>query len=145
MARILALDVGEKTIGMAVCDESEAFVFPRETLLRHEGFRRDMNVLRNLVESEEIERIVVGLPIMLDGSHGRQVEKIREFIERLERYVSIPIETHDERFSTFEADQRLEAAGRRPKDRKQVIDSVAAGVILESYLQLRHSETAARG
>jgi len=145
MARILALDVGEKTIGVALCDESETFVFPRQTLLRHEGYRRDMSALRALCQGEQIEQVVVGLPVMMDGSHGRQVEKIQEFIEQLARYVSIPIVTHDERLSTFEADQRLAVANRRPRDRKQVIDSVAAGVILESYLQARHSETAARG
>jgi putative holliday junction resolvase len=82
---------------------------------------------------------------MMDGSHGRQVEKIREFIGQLERYVPIPVVTHDERLSTFEADQLLAAANRRPRDRKKVIDSVAAGVILESYLAELHARTPARG
>ena len=145
MARIMSLDVGEKTIGVAVCDESETFVFPRQTLLRHEGYRRDMNALRDLTAAEGIDRIVVGLPMMMDGSHGRQVEKIEEFIAALKRYVAIPIETQDERLSTFEADQRLAEANRRPRDRKQVIDSVAAGIILESYLAEKKPGGAIRG
>jgi putative Holliday junction resolvase len=145
MARIMALDVGEKTIGVAVCDESETFVFPRQTILRHEGYRRDMNALRDLVTGEQIDKVVVGLPIMMDGSHGRQVEKIKEFVSALERYVTVPIETQDERLSTFEADQILAEARRRPRDRKQVIDSVAAGVILESYLAEKKGGSPARG
>ena len=145
MARIMALDVGEKTIGVAVCDESESFVFPRETLIRHEGYRKDMSALRELVAAENIERIVVGLPVMMDGTRGRQVEKIEEFIESLRRYVVVPIETQDERLSTFAADQLLAEAGRRPRDRKQVIDSVAAGIILESWLAERKAGGAARG
>lgn len=145
MARIMALDVGEKTIGVAVCDESETFVFPRNTLLRHEGYRRDMSVLRGLAVSDQIDRIVIGLPVRMDGSHGRQVEKIEEFITALKRYVTLPIETQDERLSTFEADQLLAAANRRPRDRKQVIDSIAAGIILESYLAAKKTGSPAGG
>ena len=145
MARIMALDVGEKTIGVAVCDETETFVFPRQTLLRHEGHRRDMNVLREQAVNEQIDRIVVGLPVMMDGSRGRQVEKIDAFIATLRRFVDLPIETQDERLSTFEADQRLAEARRRPRDRKQVIDSVAAGIILESYLADKRAGSPTRG
>ncbi len=145
MAHIMALDVGEKTIGLAVCDESETFVFPRQTLVRHEGHRRDMNALRDLISQDEIEAIVVGLPLMMDGSAGRQVEKIDEFIAILKRFVSIPIFTHDERLSTFEADQLLAEANRKPRDRKKVIDSVAAGVILESYLAQKRAGGAVNG
>ena len=88
---------------------------------------------------------MVGLPLMMDGSRGRQVEKIEEFIAILNRYTSVPIVTHDERLSTFEADQLLAEANRRPRDRKQVIDSVAAGVILESYLAEKRARSVVCG
>ena len=145
MARIMALDIGAKTIGIAVCDETETFVFARTTLVRHEGHRRDMQALREIISQDEIQEIVVGLPLMMDGSRGRQVEKIEEFIAILNRYTSVPIVTHDERLSTFEADQLLAEANRRPRDRKQVIDSVAAGVILESYLAEKRARSVVCG
>jgi putative Holliday junction resolvase len=145
MAKIMALDVGEKTIGVAVCDDSETFVFPRQTILRQEGHRRDMQAVKGLVEQDGIEAIVIGLPLMMDGSRGRQVEKIEEFSETLRRFMSVPVFTHDERLSTFEADLLLADAKRRPRDRKQVIDSVAAGVILESYLANKRAGNVVNG
>ena len=66
MARVMALDVGEKTIGVAVSDESETFAFPRETIQRQEGHRRDMAALRQIIETDGIEEIVVGMPIMMN-------------------------------------------------------------------------------
>ena len=139
MGRILALDVGEKTIGIALSDETATFAFPGRTIQRSEGYRKDMKALRSLVESETIEEIVVGMPLMMDGSKGIQAEKAEEFIAQLGRYVRIPIHTQDERLSTAEADRLLIAADRRRSERKQVIDSVAASVILQTYLDLRRA------
>ena len=132
MGRILALDVGEKTIGIALSDETGTFAFPGKTIQRSEGYRKDMIALRSLVESESVAEIVVGMPYMMDGSLGIQAEKAERFVEQLGRYVRIPIHTQDERLSTFEADQILIAADCRRSKRKQVIDSVAASVICSS-------------
>ena len=142
MGRILALDVGEKTIGIALSDETATFAFPGRTIQRSEGYRKDMNTLRSLVESESVEEIVVGMPLMMDGSKGIQAEKVEEFIAQLGRYVRIPIHTQDERLSTAEADRLLIAADRRRSERKQVIDSVAASVILQTYLDIRKRRAA---
>src|SRR5438105_673872 len=97
MGRVLALDVGEKTIGVALSDENESFAFPQKTIIRQEGYRRDMVALRETIESNGVEEVVVGLPLMMDGSRGIQAEKVEEFIEQLGRYVRIPIRTQDER------------------------------------------------
>jgi putative holliday junction resolvase len=137
MARIMALDVGEKTIGVAMSDESETFAFPGKTILRHEGFRKDMNVVRQLVEQNQVTEVVVGLPLLMDGSHGIQAGKVEEFAKTLRRFVRVPVVFEDERLSTFEAEEMLIAAGRKWQERKKVIDSAAASVILQSYLDRR--------
>lgn len=142
MARLLALDVGEKTIGVAVSDETETFAFPGETILRQEGYRRDMNALRRLVEEKEIAEIVVGLPLMMDGTRGIQVEKIEAFVEQLRRYVTVPVVTQDERLSTLEAEKLLLTTDKRREERKKVVDSMAASVILQSFMDRRRARTA---
>lgn len=142
MARILALDVGEKTIGIAVSDETESFAFPRETLLRQEGHRRDMAALREIIAKDEITEIVVGLPLMMDGSQGVQAEKIADFITILRRFTPLPIHTQDERLSTSEADRMLIEADRRRDERKKVVDSMAASLILQSFMARRKASSA---
>jgi putative Holliday junction resolvase len=137
MGKILALDVGEKTIGIALSDETETYVFPRKTLWRQEGYRRDMNLLRDLVQAEGVSEIVVGMPFSMSGNRGVQAQKVEQFIAMLKRYVNLPIHEEDERLSTFEADTLLAAAGHRADQRKQMIDSIAAGVILENFLESR--------
>ena len=145
MARILALDVGEKTIGTAVSDESETFAFPRVTILRQEGHRRDMASIRAILDAEGIEQIVVGMPLMMSGRRAVQAEKVDAFIETLRRFTHLPIHTQDERLSTAESERALMAAGRRREERKQVVDSVAASVILQSFMEWRSLRRAARG
>ena len=142
MGKILALDVGEKTIGVAMSDESQTYAFPGKTIWRQEGYRRDMNLLKELVEQEEIAEIVVGMPFSMSGNRGVQAQKVAEFIEALKRYVKVPVHEEDERLSTFEADQMLTRA-QRPRDRrKEVVDSIAASVILESFLERRRQNPA---
>lgn len=137
MAVILALDLGERTIGVAVSDQTETFAFPGKTILRQEGHRRDMAALREVIEERSIHEIVVGLPLMMDGSRGVQAEKVDEFVEVLKRYTRLPIHLQDERLSTSEVEKVLISAGRRRDERKQVIDSGAASVILQSFMDRR--------
>jgi len=140
MARILALDVGEKTIGVAISDETETFAFPGETIVRQEGHRRDMAAIRRLIEEKGVGEIVVGMPLRMDGTRGPQAEKVEAFIETLRRYVSLPITVQDERLSTSEVEKVLIAAERRREERKKVVDSMAAGVILQSYLDRKRRD-----
>ena len=134
MSNILALDLGEKTIGVAFCDESNGIALPGTTLLRQEGWKKDMVALRQIVSERQIDEIVIGMPIKLDGTHGIQAEKVIEFIQVLRRSVRVPITTQDERFSTGEAEKALIAANVRREKRKQTIDSMAASIILQTYL-----------
>jgi putative Holliday junction resolvase len=141
MGRVLGLDVGEKTIGIALSDEAHLMAFPGETLWRQEGYRRDMAQLRQLVHEQKVEAIVIGLPLLLDGSEGIQAEKIRAFIAHLRNYVRIPIITQDERLTTREAERVLIAAERRREDRKKVLDSMAACLLLQTYLDQQRART----
>ncbi len=139
MARILALDFGVKRIGTAVSDETETFAFPRPAIARQEGHRRDMAAIRQLVERESIDEIVVGMPIMLSGERGVQAEKTEAFVEMLTRFVRVPIHTQDERMSTSEADKLMISADVRRAERTQAVDSMAASLILQSFLERRRS------
>jgi putative Holliday junction resolvase len=140
MPRVLALDVGEKTIGVALSDESERFAFPGTTIIRQEGKKRDMAALRQIVADNQVREIVVGMPLMLDGTRGVQAEKIEAFIAALRNHVRIPIRTQDERLSTREAERALIAADRRREQRRQTVDSLAACLILQTYLDRRRNE-----
>ena len=134
MSNILALDLGEKTIGVAFCDESNGIALPGTTLLRQEGWKKDMAALRQIVSERQIDEIVIGMPIKLDGTLGIQAEKVIEFVKVLRGSVRVPITTQDERFSTGEAEKALIAANVRREKRKQTIDSMAASIILQTYL-----------
>ncbi len=137
MSRTLALDVGEKTIGVAISDETGSMAFPGETLWRQEGHKRDMAALRQLIADTKVAEIVVGLPLMMDGSRGIQAEKIEAFVTVLRNNVRIPIHLQDERLSTRQAERVLIAADRRRDERKKTIDSMAACLLLQTYLDRR--------
>jgi len=140
MARIMALDLGEKTIGTAFSDDSETFAFPGQTIRRQEGHKRDMAALRELIAARDIEEIVIGLPIMMSGLPGIQAEKVHAFIEVLQRFTDLPILLQDERLSTAEVDRVLIAADQRREQRKKVVDSMAASIILQSYMERKRRE-----
>ncbi|CEK20574.1 RNAse H-fold protein YqgF [Chthonomonas calidirosea] len=135
--KILGLDVGEKTIGVAISDEEERWAFPLQTIVRQEGWRRDMAAIRTLVASEKIGRIVVGLPLTLEGQKGVQAQKVEAFLQILRRNVRIPIEVLDERFTTLEAERVLRSLESDFRRRKEVVDANAACLILQTYLDRR--------
>ena len=137
---LLGLDVGEKTIGTAISDENGVMAFPCETILRKEGWRRDMAALRELVVQNQIVEIVVGLPLMMDGRPGIQAEKVGAFVAVLRRSVRVPIIMQDERLSTREADRLLLQANLNREERKRFVDSVAACLLLQAYLDSRESD-----
>ena len=135
MPRIMALDVGEKTIGVAFSDETGTLAFPGETILRQEGRKRDMAALRQLAADRQVNTIVVGLPLMKDGTAGIQAGKVEAFIAILRNSVRIPIVQQDERYTTAEAESLLLEAGKRHDRHKQTIDSIAACLILKDYMK----------
>ncbi len=136
--KILGLDMGSKRIGLAVSDEDETFAFPRGKLER-QGRDKDLAALAQLIEEEAIEQIVVGVPLHMSGRQSKGAEAARAFAKALEEHTSLPVETLDERLTTVEAERALQATGRRAKDQKEVVDSVAAAIILSTYLDLRRN------
>lgn len=135
--RIMGLDYGAKTVGVAVSDEMLLTAQPLETISREREskLRRTYARLEALMEQYQVERVVVGLPKKLNNEEGERCEKTREFARRLEERTGLQVIFWDERLSTAAADQVLEEAGVRKDRRKAYIDKIAASIILENYLQ----------
>ena len=139
MSIILGLDIGDVRTGVAISDELGIAAHPLCTIQR-KSRKALLAELQELVTAHKVERIVVGLPLQLDGETGTQAQKVKRFAEKLERQVNLPIIFWDESFTTFEAAQILRGTKKRRKKRKQIIDQVAAVLILEGYLEeLRNS------
>ena len=134
MARLVGLDLGSVRIGVAVSDEDRSFVFPVPPIVRQEGYRRDFAAIRAVVKDYEAAAIVVGMPVMMDGTPGVQADKVTEFVQLLRDHFRIPILVQDERLSTAQAHRALGSAGIAGKARKMKVDSAAAAIILQSYL-----------
>jgi putative holliday junction resolvase len=141
MSRILALDVGDKRIGVALSDPLGLTAEPLKVVARTASIKADLRTVEELIQQYEVSKIVVGMPVMLAGEEGVQAGKVREFVERLSRRVRIPVVTWDERLSTVEAERLLLEAGQSRSKRKQVIDKIAAAVILQSYLAANAERT----
>lgn len=136
--RVMALDVGERRVGVAMSDLSQTLASPYTTLLAHPQavlFQK----IQQLIVNEEVVELVIGLPISLNGQEGPQAQRIRQFITAISTCVSIPMHTCDERYTTAEAQRMMIEAGLRPEQRKAKIDEVAASIILQDYLNQQHS------
>lgn len=133
MGRILALDVGNVRIGIAVSDPMGIIANPLETYVR-KGLQQDAEYVAKLAVGKDVSLIVSGLPLDLKGREMEQVAKTREFIDELSKHCDIPIEYLDERFTTVSAERLLIEGNVRREDRKKVIDKVAATIILQNYL-----------
>ena len=134
MGRIIAFDIGDKRIGVAISDPFYEMALPIETYWR-KGFEKDIDYLVKLAKEKYAETIVCGLPVNFDGSESEQTQKTKEFIERLSQKTDIKIVTEDERFTTMQARRVLLEADMRREKRKDVIDKIAASYILEDYLR----------
>lgn len=131
--RIMGLDIGSKTIGIALSDPGRIVSQPFSVIKRTSG-RHDIDELCRVVNDKDVSLIVVGMPRNTDGSLGKSAEKVMEFTEELKKHISVPVVTWDERFSTAEAEKALIFADVSRQKRKSVIDQVAAAIILDGYL-----------
>lgn len=131
--RILGLDVGEKTIGVAVSDPM-GWTAQGVTVIRRSSKQKDLEELKAFVKEYQVTKLVLGLPRRTDGSYGPETEKIYKFGSQLERELGLPVEYCDERFSTVAAERILLEGDVSRAKRRQVIDKVAATVILQAYL-----------
>jgi putative holliday junction resolvase len=135
---VLGLDVGTRRIGAALSDPTGTIATPLATI-SHQSARRDMDRIAELCSAHGVDRIVVGYPRNMDGTSGPAARRARAFAEALRRRVPIPVEEWDERLSTVEADRALIHAGVRRMERREVRDRVAAGFILQGYLDARRN------
>ena len=133
-ARILAIDYGRARHGLAVSDGLGIAGRPLPALQRKDA-ASDAATLRRVIEEHDVRRLVVGLPLNMDGSEGEMAIEVRAFAARLEAELGLPILLEDERLSTDEAESLLREGGLRPSERKALRDSVAAAVILRGVLE----------
>jgi putative Holliday junction resolvase len=136
---MMGLDVGSKTIGVAISDELGIIAQGLKTI-RRKTWEEDLKELHIIISEFKIERIVVGLPKNLDGTLGKQAETVLKWVESLKQRIPLPVETWDERLSTVEASRTLITADLSRKKRKGVIDKLAAVIILQGYLQQMGSQ-----
>ena len=134
--RILGLDFGSRTVGVAVSDPLGITAQGLETITRPEEnkLRRTCARIEELVKEYGAERIVLGYPKNMNNTEGERVQKTLEFKAMLERRTSLPVELWDERLTTVAADRVLMESGVRRENRKAVVDTIAAVLILQGYL-----------
>jgi putative Holliday junction resolvase len=131
--RVIGIDLGARRIGVAVTDGLNLTAQPHSTLARHGG-QRDLDAIGAVVRSFAAERVVLGHPVTPEGTVGRAAKSAQVFAERLRAALGIPVDLVDESFSTVEAEEVLLRADLSRARRKQVVDRLAAAVILQRWL-----------
>ena len=134
--RVIGLDYGSKTVGVALSDELMLTAQPLTTIHRDRPakLRQTLAQIEQIIEQYDVDRIVVGWPKKLDNEEGERCEKTKEFGDMLENRTGLEIIYQDERLTTAQADGVLEQGGIRKDKRKQYIDKMAASLILQNYL-----------
>lgn len=130
---VLALDIGERRIGVAVSDAAGAVAMPL-TVLDTAAARADGTLLGRILADHEVDRIVVGLPLTLEGAEGPQARRVRSLAERVTRDAGIAVDYIDERLSSAEAKRRMRESGGTERSMRGSIDKVAAAILLQTYL-----------
>jgi putative holliday junction resolvase len=133
-ARLLGLDVGTKTIGMALSDVTRSVATPFDTI-RRSKFTADAKTIREVVEKNQVGALVIGFPLNLDGSEGPRAQSTRAFARNLAAHVTVPMVFWDERLSTAAVERHLIEADASRKRRAEVIDRMAAAYILQGALE----------
>ncbi len=136
MGRLLALDVGEKRVGVALSDETHTLARPLLTIKRASK-KKDFAHIVAVCNEHAIEKVIVGLPKTLRNEEGPQAQRVRRYADELQAALNLPIDFWDERFSSVDAEERLAAASHKARA-KGDIDSAAAAIILQGYLDEYH-------
>ena len=129
----MALDVGRSRIGVALSDPDQVLALPHSTLERTSS-NQDITTLLDMAIDNHVQEIVVGLPLSLSGSIGPQAREVNYFVRDLSSVADVPITTLDERYSTVEAERLLRQTGKSPSENRSDVDSIAATIILQTYL-----------
>ena len=137
--RIMGLDYGSKTVGVAISDELLLTALGKEIIRRNEEnkLRKTLARIEQLIQEYGVEKIVLGLPLNMDESVSERSQLCLEFKDKIERRTGIPVDMLDERLTTVEADEIMDEAGIKGKKRKEYVDMIAAQIILQDYLDNR--------
>ena len=138
--RALGVDLGSRRIGLALSDSEGRLATPLEVLKRSGSMAADHAAIATVVAERQVETVVVGLPLSLDGSAGPAALAVRSEVGRLAKAVDVPVTTCDERLSTAEAERSLRACPPGRAKQRQVVDMVAAAVILQAWLDTRRNQ-----
>ena len=136
--KILAVDYGDTRTGLAMCDRTEFLASP-VGVIEERNFYFTIQKVAHAVKEYDVQMVVVGYPVNMNGTVGPRAEKCAQFAKLLKTKVDVPVELWDERATTLEAQNYLSETGTYGKKRKEVIDEVAATIILESYMTYRHN------
>jgi putative Holliday junction resolvase len=131
--RILGVDYGDSRIGLSVCDEMEILASPLMTI-KSLSMKKNIDSVCEIAKRENVSLIVVGLPLNMDGSEGERAGKSRAFGRVLERVSGIKVEYFDERLTSVEAEEIMQSVGVKKDKRKNIVDRIAAQLILQSYI-----------
>ena len=135
--RYLAIDYGDKRTGLAICDHAETIASPLAVI---QGQKDLLKKIADVVETEGVEAIVLGLPLNMDDSQGPQARLIFKFADQLKEHLNVPIHFQDERLSTFSAEDKLAPAQFTRGKKKKRLDAIAAAEILEAFLEDKHTK-----
>jgi putative holliday junction resolvase len=138
--KAMALDLGDKRIGVAISDATQTIATPHSVINRRSRVE-DVERYTRLINEQAIEIIVVGLPIPLNGVEGQRASWVRDYAAYLSHHVDVPVVLWDESLTTKEAEAALRAQGRRGKQIKEQVDAVAAALILQSFLDAQRGES----
>jgi len=134
--RYLAIDYGAKRTGLAICDAAETIASPLKTI---HGQKELLKQIAEVVDVEDVDAVVLGLPLNMDGSESNQTRLVRKFSEQLKKILSVPVFLQDERLSSFGAEERLAPANLTKGKMRKRLDAVAAAEILEAFLDQKKS------
>jgi len=133
----MGLDYGDKTIGIAISDALGWTAQPK-AVIRRKNLTDDFAILKEYIDKYDVQEVVVGLPINMDGSEGIRVRRTEEFVNFLRKRLDIPVKVWDERLTTRQAENILLEADLSRSRRKEVIDQIAASIILQNYLDAKY-------
>jgi len=134
--RYLAIDYGKKRTGLAICDSNETIASPLDIIL---GQKQLLEKIKDTIRRENVEAVVLGLPLNMNGSHGPQAKLVCSFAERLKNHLNIPIHFQDERLSSFAAEEKLADANLTIAKKRKLLDAIAAAEILQGFLEQKNT------
>ncbi len=135
--RSLGLDIGDKRIGVALSDPQGILASPF-TIINRKDERLDIEAITDIISQQQVKQIIIGLPRSMDGSIGKQAEKVKTFVQKLCGHTEVPVQFRDERLTTVSAKRLMQAVNTQKTREKARYDAIAAALILQGYLDEAH-------